>query len=97
MPSVSPGDTFYDKLPDGRYEKCVLQKTDGSEPDRHAAARGGTGQFFRPMPAETLTPERMDGAEEMIYDLEEGKFVFLEPCAPPEAETEPEIQMPETD
>lgn len=47
MPSIKPGDVFFDKLPDGRYEKCVLQATTIDTPDRHAAARGGTGEFYR--------------------------------------------------
>jgi len=36
MPTIKPGETFFDHLPDGRYEKCVLLPTTGDEPDRHA-------------------------------------------------------------
>jgi hypothetical protein len=83
--TISPGDTFYDKLPDGRYEKCVLQQTTNDTPDRHAAARGGTGEFFRAIPKDELRAllsnpppcPRLDAAV-MIYDTD-GLFVHLEP------------------
>lgn len=45
--TIAVGSEFFDRLADGRYERCVLQPTTGEEPDRHAAARGGTGEFYR--------------------------------------------------
>jgi len=89
MPTIAPGEVFFDRLDDGRYEKCILQKTDGSEPDRMAAARGGTGEFYREIPedevrAELLKEEeessRLDNAQ-MIWAVGDGqlpKMVFLE-------------------
>lgn len=73
---IQPGDTFFDILPDGRYERCVLRHTTDDTPDRQAAARGGTGEFYRPIPKGELTEERMDAAE-MVMAV--GGFVFLEP------------------
>jgi len=84
---ISPGEVFYDVLPDGRYERCVLQKTDGSETDRHAAARGGTGEFYRKIPQEELEIElRKDESHRLdesvlIMDTSIGSFVFLERIA----------------
>jgi hypothetical protein len=82
MPTVSPGETFYDKLPDGRYERCVLQPTTKDTPDRKAAARGGTGEFYRAVPVEgRLTREQIEGDNEIIFDVTIGpfgKFVILE-------------------
>lgn len=69
MPTIKPGDVFFDKLPDGTYEKCVLQMTTEDTPDRHAAARGGTGEFYRPIPKEEMTPERIENADEIIMDV----------------------------
>ena len=87
MPTIEPGQEFFDKLDDGRYERCVLQKTDGAEPDRHAAARGGTGEFFKIIPQDEVNAElrldeskRLDEAQ-MIWALGEGpipQLVFLE-------------------
>lgn len=80
--TVKVGDVFFDKLADGRYERCVLQKTTGDEPDRHAAARGGTGEFYEPV-AEDGTPEErlaaLEDADHVIFDVSEGfpKMVAL--------------------
>lgn len=74
--SIQPGEVYYDILPDGRYERCVLQPTTEDTPNRTAAARGGTGQFFRPIPRDELTEERMDAAAEMV--VTGAGFVFLE-------------------
>jgi hypothetical protein len=78
MPQISPGDTFYDKLPDGRYEKCILQPTTDETPDRMNAARGGTGEFYRRVPIEELGSEDKED-EVVIFDSNEGMFVILEP------------------
>lgn len=67
---IRPGGTFFDILPDGRYERCVLQP--GTD---KTAMRGGTGEFYRAIPREELTEERMDAAK-MIWA--NGGFVFLE-------------------
>ncbi len=86
MTTVKVGDEFYDKLPDGRYERCVLQKTDGTEPDRRAAARGGTGEFYRAIPDDEMQEllildesPRLD-ASVMIFELGGiiPKIVYLE-------------------
>jgi hypothetical protein len=55
--TIEPGDTFYDKLDDGRYERCVLQATTDDTPDRHAAARGGTGEFYEAYPKGEFPPK----------------------------------------
>lgn len=70
--SVKVGDVFFDKLGDGRYERCVLQRTTGDEPDRRAAARGGTGEFYETV-GEDGTPEErlaaLETADEVIFDV----------------------------
>lgn len=85
--TVSVGEEFYDILPDGRYERCILQKTDGSEPDRHASARGGTGEFYRPISPDIVQAElrkeesaRLDASVEIWEPTPNGfgKMVFLE-------------------
>jgi hypothetical protein len=58
--TISPGDTFYDKLDDGRYERCVLVATTDDTPDRHAAARGGTGEFYEALPEGDLPKDMAD-------------------------------------
>ena len=87
MPTIKPGDTFFDILPDGRYERCVLLQTDGSEPDRHAAARGGSGEFYRPIPDDEVQAElgkedspRLEAAQMIFAHGPHGipKIVFLE-------------------
>jgi hypothetical protein len=77
MPTIEPGQMFYDKLPDGRYERCVLQPTTVGTPDRKAAARGGTGEFYKAIPIDGLTKQRMKTAE-IIFDADLGRMVFLE-------------------
>lgn len=72
---ISPGDVYFDALPDGRFERCILRATTPDTPDREAAARGGTGEFFRRLPATGITDERVDAAEMVAF---EGAFVFLE-------------------
>ena len=39
MVEIHPGETFFDKMPDGRFEKCILRKLPDGERDK-AAARG---------------------------------------------------------
>lgn len=83
MPTIKPGETFFDHLPDGRYEKCVLLPTTGDEPDRHAAARGGTGEFYRALSNEEIKERADDETDDvqMIFEVEAGmpfpKIVFL--------------------
>ncbi|OPZ34166.1 MAG: hypothetical protein BWY99_02635 [Synergistetes bacterium ADurb.BinA166] len=79
MVEIHPGETFFDKMPDGRFEKCILRKLPDGERDK-AAARGGTGEFFRPIPKDQMTAARIEAAEEMIWDAEVGVFVLLEKC-----------------
>jgi len=79
MPTIKPGDIFFDKLLDGRYEKCILQSTTIDMPDRHTAARGGTGEFYR---AIDVSSEEDEEADEMILDISPNgsglpKFVML--------------------
>lgn len=105
MPIIKPGDEFYDKLSDGRYEKCILRDIHQDDPDRHAKARGGTGEIFLALTQEELTPERMDAAIDMILDVELGKFVFLErhivipepPDTYPDDCLDKDFNKPETD
>ena len=67
--TINPGDTFYDKLDDGRYERCVLQPTTDDTPDRHAAARGGTGEFYEPFPKGEF-PADMDAEDTpMVFEV----------------------------
>lgn len=91
MAVVNPGEVYFDRLDSGLYEKCVLQKTAADTPDRMTAARGGTGEFYKPMldgvvrallVAPKGSPEtvRLDAAT-TIFDLTEAgnpKIVFLE-------------------
>jgi hypothetical protein len=74
---ILPGEEFFDRLEDGRYERCVLRELP-PEGRTKEAARGGTGEFFRRIPKDQLTPERIEAAEQMVWDLEEGVFVLLE-------------------
>ena len=70
--TVKVGDVFFDKLEDGRYERCVLQATTGDEPDRRAAARGGTGEFFEAVGDEGTAEERLEAletADHVIFDV----------------------------
>lgn len=78
MATIRPGEVFYDRLPDGRYERCVLQPTTDETPDRHTAARGGTGEFYRAVPIAGLSKDRIENADEIIMDVELGMFVVLE-------------------
>lgn len=80
MPEIKPGDVFFDKLPDGRYERCILQPTTGETPDRARAARGGTGVFYRSV---DTSVERIDDDDEMIRDIEYG-CVFIRRESPVE-------------
>lgn len=77
MPSIKPGDVFYDKLDDGRYEKCVLKMTTPETPDRHAAARGGTGEFYRVLTMEEVG--NIDEKDESIALIMEGSTHGI-PC-----------------
>jgi hypothetical protein len=60
----------------------VLLPTTGDEPDRHAAARGGMGEFYRALTDKELKKED-DGSADvtMIFEVEPGlpfpKIVFL--------------------
>lgn len=65
MPTIKPGDIFFDKLPDGRYEKCILQATTEDTPNRAVVARGGTGEFYRVLNDPSEEPE----ADEVIWDI----------------------------
>ena len=70
--TVKVGDVFFDKLEDGRYERCILQHTTGDEPDRHAAARGGTGEFYEVIGENGTQEERLaalETADEVIFDV----------------------------
>ena len=82
MPTIKPGDVFFDKLDDGRYEKCILQPTTEDTPNRMAAARGGTGEFYRRIPKDEMTAARIKNADEVIMDVTEDSdipvFVLLE-------------------
>lgn len=83
--TVSPGEVFYDRLSDGRYEKCILGPAEATG----EAKRGGTGQFFKAVsPAdlpEDISEEDYQAWEkqtedaEMIMDADKGIFVFLVP------------------
>lgn len=75
---VRPGDVFFDKLPDGRYERCILQLTTDDTPDRHKAARGGTGQFYERIEIPSAD-EIEDDRNELIMDVDHG-FTMLRPC-----------------
>lgn len=77
MPSVRPGEVFYDKLPDGRYERCVLQPTTDTTPDRFNVARGGTGVLYRRIEKPSVE-EMDDDTNELIMDQEHG-FTLLKP------------------
>lgn len=93
MPSIKPGDVFYDRLPNGLYEKCVLQATTTETPDRHKAARGGTGEFYRKMAIEELEDESVQ-EDEMIFELKDGapfpEIVMLKKLCNCECWTSPE-------
>jgi len=70
--TVKVGDVFFDKLEDGRYERCVLRATTGAEPDRHAAARGGTGEFYEAVGEEGTEEDRLEAletADHVIFDM----------------------------
>jgi hypothetical protein len=70
--TVKVGDVFFDKLEDGRYERCVLQATTGDEPDRRAAARGGTGEFYEAAGEKGTAAERLKAlktADHVIFDV----------------------------
>ena len=91
MATVEPGEVFFDRLDNGLYEKCVLQATAVGTPDRHKAARGGTGIYYRAIldgvvrallaaPKGSAESARLDEPI-MIFDLTEAgnpKMVFLE-------------------
>jgi hypothetical protein len=78
---IHVGETFYDRLDNGLYERCVFgpQGTSGEE------RRGGTGEFYKKldMLADGATDEQLAAWEkqtetaEMIMDADEFKFIFL--------------------
>jgi hypothetical protein len=70
--TVNVGEVFFDKLEDGRYERCILQAMTDDEPDRHAAARGGTGEFYEAIGDEGTAEERLEAletADHVIFDV----------------------------
>lgn len=83
MPTIKPGDIFFDKLPDGRYEKCILRSTAVDTLDRHVAARGGTGEFYRVINVFSEEEDQeIEDADEVVLDISNDgsgipKFVML--------------------
>lgn len=82
--AVKPGDVFFDKLDDGRYERCVLQPTDDGTPNREKVARGGTGQFFEAVDFSSLPEDDSENDDDLvlIQEVVPGsfpKFVVLKP------------------
>lgn len=79
--TIHVGETFYDKLDNGLYERCVFgpQGLTGEE------RRGGTGEFYKKLDilGDGATEEQLAAWEkqadlaEMIMDADEGKFIFL--------------------
>lgn len=67
MPTIKPGDVFYDNLGDGRYERCVLQTPPEDAVDKKVAARGGTGEFY--VEITERTAEAIESADETIFDV----------------------------
>lgn len=74
LPTIKPGDVFFDKLSDGRYEKCVLQETTVDTLNRHAAARGGTGEFYKVI--DSSSKEEIEDTDEVILDVSNDDFGF---------------------
>lgn len=53
-------------------QRCVLQHTTGDEPDRHASARGGTGEFYEAIGDKGTAEERLaalETADHVIFDV----------------------------
>lgn len=80
MPSVKPGEVFYDKTDDLHYERCILG------PD---GERGGTGEMFIRVSHDQFdknfigkgwTDEEVDAfydSCEIIHDVEIGPFTMI--------------------
>lgn len=69
---INVGEVFYDRLDNGRYEKCTLGEK---------GARIGSGEFFQAISPDEVgdyTDDELDSFE-MIYDADRCIFVFLMP------------------
>lgn len=76
---IKPGDIFFDKLDNNKWERCILQETTLETPDRNKIARGGTGEFYRPVSLdeiELLTDSELM-ALDLVFDIEIQQFVHL--------------------